>query len=207
MSQSPTVTAAGRWATYTAAASAAAMAASADGAIVYSGDQDISIPQFNYQLLNFNGDAYYDLQLKNYIFFGGNYQGAYVPYFPGKMVTFTNAYTYVAALGAGFQVDAASVTGSFFGSMAYGASNPNAQFNNVQGAFIGLAFPINGVNHYAWVRVTIDNAAGVFIINDWAYNDVAGQGIATGQIPTPGSLGLLAAGALGLGALRNRRKA
>jgi hypothetical protein len=68
-----------------------------------------------------------------------------------------------------------------------------------------LAFPIGGVNHYGWVRVDINNAAGTFVVRDWAYEDSPGVGIPAGAIPEPGTLGMLAAGAVGVAALRRRR--
>ncbi len=86
-----------------------------------------------------DGDAYGDVTLKNYVFFGGNYQGASVNFFPGKVVTFNAGpfnYSYVKSLASGFQIDGSSVGPSFFGSMAYGAGNPNAQFNSVNGAYL-----------------------------------------------------------------------
>ena len=93
--------------------------------------------------------------------------------------------------------------------MAFGASNPNAQFNNVTDAFVGLSFPAGGNTYYGWVRVDVDNAAGSFVVKDWAYESNAGQGIVTGAgiVPEPGALGLLAAGATGLAAMRRRRAA
>lgn len=198
--------AAARWATYAAAASAAGLASTADAAIVYSGDQDILIPQFNSFNLNLDGDAYYDILLKNYVF-GGNYQGATVNYAPGKVVGFTTGLNYATALAAGVTIDAAATAGGPFAvSLAYG-NNPDSQFDHTAGAFIGLEFPINNVSHFGWIRVSIDNSAGTFIVNDWAYNDTPGGAIQTGQIPAPGSLGLLAAGALGVNTLRKRRKA
>ena len=94
--------------------------------------------------------------------------------------------------------------------------NPNAQFNSVSNAFIGLSFPSGSDTYFGWVRVAIDNAAGTFVIKDWAYNDlteppatgvtqaITGPGIQAGDtgdgfVPEPGTLGLLAAGAAGLG--------
>lgn len=190
-----------------AAYSLAAMAAagSTEAAVIYSGTQNISIAQFNSLNLDINGDAQGDVLLKNYVFGGGNYQGATVNFFPGKMVTGTSVNNYVTALNAGFTVEA-SALGNFTGSMAYGAANPNAQFNSASGKFIGLQFP-SGTNTYnAWVRVDVNNTAGSFNVADWAYENVPGVGIVTGVVPEPvSSLGLLAAGAAGVAALRRRR--
>ena len=195
----------GRLVAYSLAAGASALAAtSANAAIQYSGVQNISIAQYGSQNLNLDGDAYNDILLKNYVF-GGNYQGAYVNFSPGKFVGFNAGLNYVSALGSGVVVDSSNVN-YFVGSMAYGA-NPNSQFDNVTDAYIGLAFPIAGSNHYGWVRVSIDNAAGTFVINDWAYEDQAGVGITTGAVPEPGALSLLAAGATGLLSMRRRKTA
>jgi hypothetical protein len=197
---------------YTLAAGAAAGVAAGNGAseadaqIVYSGLQNISIGQFSYQNLNLDGDAFGDVKLKNYVF-GGNYQGATVGFFPGQLVISNNSFPfYVTALSKGQVIDVSSVGPSFYGSMAYGA-NPNAEFDNVENAYLGLSFPSGANLFYGWVRVAIDNTAGTFLIKDWAYNSISGEGIRAGEIPEPASLGMLAAGAAGLVALRRKRKA
>ena len=187
-----------------AAGAAAATAASADASIVYSGAQDLAISQFNALNLNLDGDAYGDVLLKNYVF-GGNYMGATVNFAPGKLVSFNAGLNYVSALSAGFSIDASSVGPSFFGSMAYGAANPNAQFNNASNAYLGLSFASGANLYYGWVRVSVNQAAGSFIVHDWAYES-SGAGIAAGAVPAPGALGLFAAGASGLGFLRGRTR-
>ena len=211
-------------------------------------------------------DTYDDIVLKNYVFPNGNYQGATVGFYPGKIVGFSTngaaiAGEYVKALAAGTMIDAASLGPSFYGSMSLGAANPNGQFNNVTDAYLGFAFPIGPTNlYYGWVRVDVNNAAGTLFIKDWAYEDQTGVGIsagagrpvdilgdfngdlkvdgadfltwqrqfgtvtnqsdlvdwkanygqsgasipAIGVVPEPGALGLLAAGALGVAALRCR---
>ncbi|QDU55824.1 PEP-CTERM sorting domain-containing protein [Aeoliella mucimassa] len=190
-----------------AAGAAAGLAASqADAEIVYSGTVDLSIAQFTAENINLDGDAYNDILLKNYVFGGGNYQGAYVNFYPGKLVGFTTGFSYASALEMGDVIDVSTTTGSFAASMAYGAANPDAEFNTASDAYIGLAFPIAATNHYGWLRVSIDNAAGTFVVHDWAYNDVPGEGIVAGQVPEPSTLGLLAAGAAGVAAMRRRKK-
>ncbi|MGA1057161.1 MAG: hypothetical protein ACO3Y3_05645 [Phycisphaerales bacterium] len=196
-------------AAYTFAAGAAAAAAgTAQAEVVYSGVQDLSIAQFSSLGLDIDLDGFADLTLKNYVFGGGNYQGATVIYAPGQLVGFNagpSGYAYVTALSEGFVIDASSVGPTFFGSMAYGGSNPNAQFNMVDNAYLGLSFARGGGLNYAWVRVSIDNAAGTFVVHDWAFDD-AGAGIAAGVIPAPPVLGMLAAGAAGLGLMRGRQR-
>jgi hypothetical protein len=188
-----------------AAGAAATAAASSDAAIVYSGLQNLSIGQFSSLNLNLDGDAYGDLTLKNYVFGGGNYMGATVNFAPGKLVGFNAGLSYVSALSAGFVIDAFSAGPSFFGSMAYGAANPNAQFNNASNAYLGLSFAVGSNLYYGWVRVSVNQATGSFVIHDWAYEN-SGAGIAAGAVPAPGALGLLALGPAGLGVLRGRKR-
>lgn len=184
---------------YSLAAGAAVFGAlQADGAIVYSELQNIVIDQGNALTLELNGDdpVYNDsdLILKNYIFSGVNYMGVTVRYAPGRLVGFRagpNMFAYATALTEGAPIDLAAMSaGVFFGSMAHGTVNPNAQFNEVDNAYLGFSFPIVGMLHYGWVRVTVNQPEGTFVIRDWAYEDVAGEGILAGQKPgappTPG---------------------
>ena len=190
-----------------AASAVAASALSAGADIVYSGPQDIGIGQFNSLNLNLDGDAYSDVLLKNYVFGGGNYQGATVNFFPGKLVGFSaNGISYASALSAGATIDASTVGPGFFGSMAYGGVNPNAQFVNASDKYLGLSFSSGANLYYGWVRVSVNNAAGTFVVHDWAYEN-SGAGIVAGTVPAPGALALLAAGAGGLGILRGRKRA
>lgn len=192
-----------------AAAGAAAVGApEAQAEIVYSGPYPININQFG--ALNLDLDEYGaspDIRLKNYVF-GTNYMGATVINYPGKLVGFSiGPNNYASALSAGDLIDSTTAGPSFYGSMAYGAADPNAQFNNAADAYIGLSFPSGPNLFYGWVRVAVDQAAGTFMVKDWAYNNVSGAGIRAGQIPEPTTLGMLAAGSVGLLAMRRRKQA
>lgn len=196
-----------RGAAYTLAAGVATgtVATESEAAVQYSGIYNIDLLSGNSINLDLDaGGATPDVLLKNYVNLGGNYQGLTVNYFPGQVVGFQNGLSYVSALSAGDPIDASTAGPTFFGSMAYGGNNPNAEFNSVTDAYIGLSFPISGNTHFGWIRVDVDNSAGSFLIKDWAYESVPDTGIAAGAVPEPGTLGLLAAGACGIAAMRRR---
>jgi PEP-CTERM motif len=276
-----------------AAGAAASTATEARAVVVYSGIEDYSIDQRHYLPLGLDADGVTDIYLKNYIDpyaeLHGNFQGAFLNWAPGRLVAKTvGNLNYARALGAGFLVDEDSVSPTAFtASMAFGTNHPNDEFNDVQNAYIGFRFahfpsppplPIDQRTlNYAWVRVSINNAEGTFVVHDWAYESDTGVGIVTGDkgdagdfnddgtvdaadytvwrdnlgtnhilgghgdengdslnivdfddytlwkanfghvespgaglivgtVPEPGTLGLLAAGALGVAALRSRRR-
>lgn len=208
---------------YTLAAGAAACtaASNAGAEVQYSGIQNLSIDSGFSRQIDLNYDTFNDVKLTNYNFTGGPYQGASINFAPGKLVGFTSGLNYVSALTVYDPIGSANAGPSFFGSLAYGAANPNAEFNNVSNAFIGFSFPAGPNLLYGWVRVAINNANKSFLIKDWAYNDgnvaaLAGSpvtdGILAGDtgdgfVPEPGTLGMLAAGAAGVIGMRRRRQA
>ena len=87
-----------RQAAYSLAAGAAAfgLTSSADAAIQYSGVQNLDIAQGTATNLDIDGNTTGDVLLKNYIFTGGNYQGATVNFFPGQLVGFNSGLNYVS---------------------------------------------------------------------------------------------------------------
>ncbi|MEO1497828.1 MAG: PEP-CTERM sorting domain-containing protein [Planctomycetota bacterium] len=209
-----------RKAAYSLAAGAATLAASGDQTanadIVYSGLQGISIlpsidPPFPdpYRLyLDLDSDSFTDVALQNAFFGGTPYQGASVFGSGGQLVGFNagpSNYAYVSQLTEGDLIDPTTVGPTFFGSMAFSTLNPNAEFNSAPDAFLGLSFGTAPNLRYGWIRVGVENASASFVIKDWAYESDPGVGIRAGQIPEPGTLGLLAAGAAGLAAIRSRR--
>lgn len=190
------------------AAGALAAATGAHADIVYFDFQDLIVAPGSALSIDIDQDGFNDLRLKNYNFVGGSYQGADVLFAPGRLTSFfggPNNLAYVSNLAFGTLISPANTGPAFFGSMAYGGNNPAAQFNNATDAYIGLSFPSGPNLFYAWVRVDVNNAARTFIIKDWAYQSVSNVGIAAGAIPSPGALGLLALGAVGVVGYRQRR--
>lgn len=61
-----------------------------------------------------------------------------------------------------------------------------------------------GANHFGWVRISFGATTGQRSIVEYAYEDVAESTILAGAIPAPGSLALLALGALGLAGRRRK---
>jgi PEP-CTERM motif len=100
------------------------------------------------------------------------------------------------------------------GGPGYSASQWIAAPNNT--GFLGVRFKIGANDHFAWVRITVGpqsttpgSQPRAITVHEWAYEDVAGAGIAAGSgvVPEPTSLGLLALGSLGLARHRRRKAA
>lgn len=89
---------------------------------------------------------------------------------------------------------------------------PNALGNWLSGrGYLGFEFSSHG-EHFGWVAASVSNLGNGAIfgldITGYAYDTVAGQTILAGQttaVPEPGTLVLLALGALGLTVLRKRK--
>ncbi len=165
------------------AAATAGLTQHAGAAIEYFDIDDISIGQFSSQTLYIDGDQYTDILFKNYVFAGGNYQGVYIQYNPGKLMgTKTGSLIYATALEAGDEISSTTISTYVVGSMSYGVNNPNGEFDNVTDAYVGFSFPIGADLHYAWVRVDVNNAAGTFVIKDFAFENIPNTGILAGAI-------------------------
>jgi hypothetical protein len=194
-------------------------AQNADGAVVYSGLENISVPT-----TNGTGGIYLDLTRPGSSFIptkgGGGATEGLDTLLPGWDVNFYkgstgnlrwyyntgafavyNAANRVAALGAGVMVD---------GSSALGTLQTMVPEYTSTTAFMGVEF-LNDSSKplFGWIRITGGPTAGFpATIVDWAYED-SGAGILTGAgiIPEPSSLalGCLAAGAAGLVAWRRRK--
>lgn len=191
------------------AAAASIGVSDADAAVQYFEGPLVVSPGYS-QPIDFNLDGYYDIYVKNYpqnvppgSFPNGNYQSVTVGFYPGKTVGFsTNGAApfgeYVTALTPGTFIDYSDLGPTFYGTLSYGydsvtpanSFNPNAQFNQVTGAYMAFAFPIGPTDlYFAWMRLDVDNVAGTLSVIDWAYEDQQGQGITVGDMGVPPILG------------------
>lgn len=96
-----------------------------------------------------------------------------------------------------------------------GSAFSSGQWISVQNRYLGVKFQIDGETHYGWVRMNVTCNNGT--ITGYAYETIANQRLRTGvrqsdgdatlvdprQLsPKPGTLGVLAAGVVGLSAWR-----
>jgi hypothetical protein len=204
---------------------------SADAQIIYSGIQNAPIPSSN----GFRG-VYVDIDgMSFYVPPDGAGSGDGVAALPtynwnpyrGNLATFQNALRsewatsdqntmgvvadgFLARLDFGTMIDENSTfAGNTVRQMAQ-----NGPWNDADG-YVGVTFSIGAQTVYGWMHLITgsgDPPTGgpgfPAVITSWAYES-SGAGIMAGAVPEPSSVALtcLAAGALGLGAWRKRKKA
>jgi hypothetical protein len=129
----------------------------------------------------------------------------------GGALGFTSGpYAYIDQLGAGVDVDALAGTFLSDGIMAAGYPLANlAEWNGgVTSGYVGFQFQPGATTYYGWARLSVSaDLLGnpVATVHEMAYENT-GASIATGAVPEPSALGLLAAGAAGLAFWRRNRR-
>jgi hypothetical protein len=121
----------------------------------------------------------------------------------------SNGFTYVGKLSSGLNVSTLPgflPSNGKLASLASGAGFPNSQWLDAGTGFIAFRFNLGAGREYGWARVRMDEGIPFhpFTVIDYAFAD-PGESIHTGQVPEPGSLGLLALGGAGLLAWRKKR--
>ncbi|MHB8866388.1 MAG: PEP-CTERM sorting domain-containing protein [Pirellulaceae bacterium] len=95
------------------------------------------------------------------------------------------------------------------GLLAVGDGFTNDQFLEPGTGYIGFSFNAGAGTQYGWLQVTMDTGTpkNAFTVVDYAYAGI-GERIRAGHaaVPEPGSLGLLATGAIGLLLWRRKRR-
>jgi hypothetical protein len=131
----------------------------------------------------------------------------------GKFVGYTSgggAYALASRLVAGQAFSMATNfvnNGTVFGTGTLAGGSVYGQFRTAGPGYIGFRFNSGSGMQFGWAHVQMNGAgaANSFTLIDYAYGDV-GDSIVAGEVPEPGSLGLLALGGIGLLAWRKRRR-
>jgi len=197
------------WAVYAAAGSALAMSGAADADIIYSGVQNVTVEQGGTTFAGIDVDGGGDdmtIVVNNFGFamaYGAN--GAQIPYSGTSYWARRFGSGSTIGSGADFNsstkfIRATNVKGSTFG-------NWKLSSNGIAGFQLGSG-------NFGWIRLHAENTGGLvdkLTAIDWAYED-SGATIAAGAtgssgVPVPPSLALLATGAIGVAAMRRRRRA
>jgi hypothetical protein len=207
-----------RWVAYATAGAATAVAGvhSAEATIHYSGviNQAVDAASSSSAVFHFNlaaGASFSPFFFRVNATSGIAAMGVHGPV-SGMINGFLSGYPYLSRLAAGVNpADHPFVTpgGSAFfppyGTMAFRGGYGNDQWLAAGLGFIGLKFNTGAGVQYGWVRIIMNGSPdNSYTMVDFAWGDV-GDTILTGQIPEPGSLALLAVGAVGLLAWRKHR--
>jgi MYXO-CTERM domain-containing protein len=215
-----------RWLAYASASAATALtgASSVEAEIHYSGRVDVAFPPDENKSVALQleepGNSIFFAHTINggsNDFFGaaGLNSGAFAGSYPGFEYAFVwrlkNRNRYVSHAhftngGFGFGTSGTMVRGD--------RSSQNWKWSGKGTDFVGFRFNNGSGIQYGWARVRMDGAASrfSFTVLDYAWAD-SGEPIKAGQTssseantPSEGSLGLLALGAAGVAAWRQRRK-
>lgn len=123
-----------------------------------------------------------------------------------------NGFRYPSMLGPNVNVSAGAFVahnGGYFATLAYKGGYTGSQWLSTGTGFIGFKFSSPQGTEYGWAQLTMDEGApgNAFTLKDFAWAD-PGTPIFTGEttaVPEPGSISLLATGAVGLLLWRRQR--
>ena len=137
------------------------------------------------------------------------YQGAFVRYAfalqPNANIGPGGAFSTVAQVVLGSQYRSGGVP-MFYGGFAAGPNGNGAVTPGTQ-AFAGFRFNAADGTHYGWIRLSVNSGRIDFVSAAW--ESTPNTAIAAGAVPEPGTMALLALGAVGVvgTAIKRRRRA
>jgi hypothetical protein len=92
------------------------------------------------------------------------------------------------------------------GACEFGCKTTGGNFIDGRRSFVGMLIEFDDQGPYSgWADIETVGAYGVYLLHGFAYETIPGKPIRAGAVPEPPSLVLLAAGAMGLAALRLKR--
>jgi len=215
-----------RWAGYAAAGAATLMGTheAAEAGIHYSGPVNhvvngatssryVNAATFP---IDANGDGKVDLVFSHQGVLSSTYSAAFgaafvfgpIPPGVGQVAGFSvqgpqRTYAYAYNLPKGNLINSLPFVSG--GTMAFTSGFTYSQFVDSDG-YVGFKFESDEGTHFGWVQVDMDaSPVNAFTVVDYAWGDV-GDDVFAGEVPEPGSLGLLATGAVGLMLWRRKRR-
>jgi hypothetical protein len=117
---------------------------------------------------------------------------------------------YVSNLAFGDKIASGPFAGTDFNGLRIGfmaglPSSTNDKFDKPGTGYVGFTFKDAGGTETGWLEVTMAGSPGNNLTLDEYAFGTAGESLYAGEVPEPGSLGLLAVGGAGLLAWRQRR--
>ena len=151
----------------------------AEAAIVYSGIQELDVENSASTFVDFDGD-----EVAEFTFFhsssapSNNYQ---IMLGAGAVLSFIGNSNKPTNLTKGLLIDDNGMVATSTAVLA--AKKETASSGNFLGdsGYLGVKFEINTVTYFGWIQYESNNDASVGTIIDWAYEDIPGKGIKTGD--------------------------
>jgi hypothetical protein len=208
-----------------AAGATLAMASPASARIIWSGNQNATIPvtlptEFNAYSIDINGDGAPEFQMAHHRSVAPTSWSSNVCILPAGMVgpgrwirdgSSPANLNYGATIGPGLNWVNRGASMDLFRLVQATYLNHYGNFMGPDG-YLGIRFDISGGTHYGWIYMdTIVSGDGInpgnLRVVSWAYETLANASITAGEqvhAPIPSGLLLLATGVVGLAAIRRR---
>lgn len=160
-------------------------ASASEAAVIYTDvDPDVTFSDGTFSV-DFDGDGITDADLQQFGF-SSPYKGTFESGFGfAPDGGFLSSGYSAGAFSAGVTVGSSGTFNSFggfgfasfgpFGSFAYG------NWPGESDKYLGVEFEISGNTHYGWIRMSMGALAESLTIHSYAYQDVAGASILTGE--------------------------